>query len=538
MAKGYLAIVLHAHLPYVRHPESEHFLEEKWFYEALSETYIPMVEIFERLVQDNVPFRLTFSISPPLLSMFTDPLLQQRYVKHLGKLIELTHKEESRTYGTPYHQAALMYKTRLQKAYDIFVHHYGCNLATAFKRFQDLGRLEITTCAATHGFLPLMMINPQAVRAQIKEAIKLHKDHFGVEPKGIWLPECGYYEGVDDILKEYGINFFFTDSHGVLFASHRPKFGVYAPIYCRSSVAAFGRDIESSKQVWSANEGYPGDPDYREFYRDIGYDLDHEYIKDYIHPEGIRIHTGLKYHRITGKVDLSDKQPYNPEWARGKAEQHAGNFMFNREKQVDYLANYMDRPPLIVSPYDAELFGHWWFEGPLWLEMLIRKIAFDQKSIELITPSDYLTRHKCNQVATPCQSTWGAAGYNEVWLNEKNHWIYRHLHMIADRMTELADSFPKAEGNLLRALKQAGREVLLAQSSDWAFIISTGTMVPYAIRRTKQHVANFLQLYDQIKYCKIDEGYLAHLEWQNNIFPDIDYRSWRTHADKTKTAIS
>lgn len=537
MAKGYLAIVLHAHLPYVRHPESEDFLEEKWFYEALTETYIPMVDIFERLVRDEVPFRLTFSISPPLLSMFTDPLLQQRYVRHLQKLIELAYKEESRTYGSPFHEAALMYKERFHRAYDIFVHHYNCDLSKAFKNFQDLGRLEITTCAATHGFLPLMIRNKNAVRAQIDEAVRLHKKHFDVSPKGIWLPECGYAHGVDEILKEFDLEFFFTDSHGVLFADHRPKFGVFAPIYCYSGVAAFGRDLESSKQVWSANEGYPGDPDYREFYRDIGYDLDYEYIKDYIHPEGIRVHTGLKYHRITGKVDLSDKQPYSPQWARNKAELHAGNFMFNREKQIEHLSSLMDRPPLIVSPYDAELFGHWWFEGPMWLEYYIRKNA-GNPTVELITPSNYLARHKCNQVTKPCQSTWGAAGYNEVWLNEKNHWIYRHLHMAADRMEELANMFPEAEGSLQRALKQAGRELLLAQSSDWAFIISTGTMVPYAIKRTKEHVSNFMQLYDQIKYCKIDEGFLSHLEWKNNIFPDIDYRSWHDREKEIQSAIS
>jgi len=537
LAKGYLAIVLHAHLPYVRHPESEKILEEKWFYEAVTETYIPLIDVFDRLVGDNIPFRLTFSISPPLLSMMTDPLMQQRYVRHLEKLIELAHKEEARTCGGPFHQAALMYKERFQRAYEIFVHRNGCNLVQAFKRLQNLGCLEITTCAATHGFLPLMMVNRQAVRAQIETAVNLHQKHFGCAPNGIWLPECGYAHGVDEILKEYGLKFFFTDNHGVLFAYHRPRFGVFAPIYCPSGVAAFGRDVESSKQVWSADEGYPGDPDYREFYRDIGYDLDEEYIKNYIHPDGIRTHTGMKYHRITGKVDLADKQPYYPEWARNKAEIHAGNFMFNREKQVEYLSAFMERPPIIVAPYDAELFGHWWFEGPVWLDFLIRKMA-TSSTLRMVTPSDYLKMHKCNQMTRPCPSTWGNAGYNQVWLNEKNHWIYRHLHMAADRMNELADLFPRAEGNLRRALNQAGRELLLAQSSDWAFIISTGTMVPYAVKRTKQHIANFLRLYDDIKYCRIDEGFVSYLEWQNNIFPDIDYRSWRTREGQCRKAVS
>lgn len=537
MAKGYLALVLHAHLPYVRHPESEDFLEERWFYEALTETYIPLIDVFDRLAWEQVPFRLTISLSPPLLTMLSDPLLQDRYVRHLEKLIELTHKEEARTYGGPFHEAALMYKERFGLAYDIFVNRYQRNLVQAFARLQRLGYLEIITCAATHGFLPLMMVNKQAVRAQLETAVKLHEQQIGLKPQGIWLPECGYAPGLEELLAEYGLKFFFTDSHGVLYAYHRPRFSVFAPIYTPTGVAAFGRDIESSKQVWSADEGYPGDGDYREFYRDIGYDLDYEYIKDYIHPDGLRIHTGLKYHRITGKVDLSEKQPYMPSWARHKAEIHAGNFLFNREKQVEHLASLMERPPLIVAPYDAELFGHWWFEGPMWLEFLIRKIAVNN-TLELITPSDYLKMYRRNQMTTPCQSTWGNAGYNEVWLNEKNHWIYRHLHMAADRMNELADLFPVADGVLRRALNQAGRELLLAQSSDWAFIMTTGTMVEYAIKRTKQHLANFLRLYDDIKYCRIDEAFVSHLEWQNNIFPDIDYRSWRSRETGQERAIS
>ncbi|CCO09270.1 glycoside hydrolase family 57 protein [Desulforamulus hydrothermalis] len=538
MAKGYLAIVLHAHLPYVRHPESEQVLEEKWFYEAVTEAYIPLLEVFNRLAADNIPYRLTFSVSPTLLSMLTDPLMQRRYVHHLAKLIELAGKEESRTYGSVFHPVALMYKEKFRRAYDFFVNRYGGNLARAFQDLQRQGCLEIITCAATHGFLPLMMVNKQAVRAQIETAVNLHSKHFGAEPKGFWLPECGYAQGMEDILQEYGIKYFITDNHGVLFAQHRPRFGNFAPIYCPNGIAVFGRDVESSKQVWSADEGYPGDPDYREFYRDIGYDLEEAYIKDYIHPAGFRTHTGLKYYRITGKVDLADKKPYRPDWAQHKAAIHAGNFMFNREKQVAYLASLMERPPIIVAPYDAELFGHWWFEGPIWLDLLIRQIFTTGSDLQLITLGDYLRLHPRNQVTRPCPSTWGNAGYNQVWLNEKNHWIYRHLHMAADRMTELADLYPRATGLLRRALNQAGRELLLAQSSDWAFIIATGTMVPYAIERTKQHIANFLKLYHAVKSGCLEEDFIFYLEWQNNIFPNIDYRSWRTRAEPYRQVVS
>ena len=334
-------------------------------------------------------------------------------------------------------------------------------------------------------------------------------------------------EGVDELLRESGIRYFFTDTHGVLLASPRPRYGVYAPVLCpKSGVAAFARDTESSKQVWSAVEGYPGDYVYREFYRDVGFDLDFDYLKPHLHEMGIRSNLGIKYYKITGRG--THREPYNPQQALDKAAEHAGNFMFNREKQVEWLSGSMDgRPSLIVAPYDAELFGHWWFEGPDWLNFLVRKAASNHKTVRLITPSEYLGENPKCQVAEPSGSSWGYNGYAEIWLDGSNDWIYPHLHKAADRMVELARTHPQAHGILLRALKQAARELLLAQSSDWAFIMKTGSHVEYAVRRTKEHILRFTKLYEDIKANSLDEGWLADLEYRDNIFPDIDYSVYR-----------
>lgn len=537
MEKGYLALVLHAHLPFVYHPEFPDFLEEDWFYEAITETYIPLLRVFHNLTNEGIKFRITISLSPPLVSMFKNALLQRRYIQKIENLIELAEKEVERTKWLPqFHEVALMYLEHFRYCRWLFIEKSRCDLSNAFKELEDAGNLEIITCGATHGFLPLML-NETAMKAQIKLAVDLHQQTFGRKPRGIWLPECGYQPGVDQYVREQGLRFFFTDAHGILHASPRPKYGNFAPIYCPSGVAVFGRDLESSKQVWSANEGYPGDYDYREFYRDIGFDLEYEYVKPYLPSSGIRVPLGIKYHRITGRT--LDKQPYNIWAGREKAATHAGNFMFNREKQVEYLSQIIDRRPIIVSPYDAELFGHWWFEGPMWLDFLIRKITYDQQTIQLVTPSDYLEIYPKNQVSVPSMSSWGYKGFNEVWLEGSNDWIYRHLHEIADRMVELAQNYPSAEGDLKRALNQAARELLLLQSSDWAFIMKTGTMVEYAIKRTKNHINRFNTLYDQIKYNRIDGGYLHRLEERDNIFPDIDYKIYQTAPsfDKVPEAI-
>lgn len=514
-------MVLHGHLPFVRHPEYEDFLEEDWFYEAITETYIPLILVFEGLLRDKVNFRLTMSLSPTLLSMFGDNLLQERYLKHINKLIELSTKETERTRWQPeFNQLANLYRDYFLKARSVF-ERYQKNLALAFKNFQDAGNLEIITCGATHGFFPLMDAVKPSVRAQVKVAVSHYQRLFGKAPKGIWLPECGYNPGDDEILGEAGLKYFFVDAHGVLHGVPRPKYGVFAPVYCKTGVACFGRDLESSKQVWSSAEGYPGDYYYREFYRDIGFDLDYDYIKYYIHPDGHRINTGIKYYRITG--DTSDKLPYLPGSARDKAAQHAGNFMFNRIQQIEYLYDVIGKKPIIVSPYDAELFGHWWFEGPQWLDFLMRKIHFDQDVIQLATASEYLAQNPRNQVITPSMSSWGWKGYNEVWLQGPNDWIYRHLHQASVRMTEMVKKFPNATGILKRALNQLLRELLLAQSSDWAFIMATGTHTSYAVLRTKEHLSRFTRIYESVESDSIDEVWLSEIENKDNIFPEIDY---------------
>jgi 1,4-alpha-glucan branching enzyme len=524
---GYLSLHLHAHLPFVRHPEFEDFLEEDWLYEAISETYLPLLRVFDRATDEGIPFRISLTMSPPLVAMLRDDLLMARYAGRLEKLCELADKEVHRTRGDPtFHPLALHYQREFRELSTLFNERYRRDLVAAFRRLEDAGRLELCTCGATHGFLPLMQMVPEAVRAQVAVAVAHHRRHFGRDPAGIWLPECGYYPGLDRQLADQNIRFFFVDTHGVTDATPRPRYGVYAPIYTPGGTAAFARDPESSMQVWSAEHGYPGDPDYREFYRDVGWDLDFEYVRDYVQPTGQRKNVGIKYYRITGKT--AHKQPYNPERARERAAAHAGNFMFNRERQIEHLASRMrGTRPIVVSPYDAELYGHWWHEGPTFIDFLIRKVAYDQRVFRLATPGDYLRENPEQQVATPPLSSWGAGGYAGVWLDGSNDWIYRHLHKAAERMIALARDHAQAEGLVRRALDQAARELLLAQSSDWAFIMKTGTMVEYAIRRTKEHLLRFTRLHDQIRSGQIDESWLSYVEGKDNIFPEIDWRVYR-----------
>jgi 1,4-alpha-glucan branching enzyme len=531
---GHLALILHAHLPFVRHPEHEHFLEEDWLFEAITETYIPLLQMMQRLVNDNVPFKLAMSLSPTLGAMLQDQLLCERYLRHLNLLIDLAASEQRRNQNEPQlAELSRFYFELFVETRRFFVDEWKYDLLNAVRQLRDRGVLEIIGCAATHGLLPLIyQQSREAARAQVLIGRDSYVDLLDAPPSGFWLPECAYIPGIDSILQEANIRWFVLDAHGLLFGKPQPQRAIYAPCYTPSGPAAFARDRDSSRQVWSAQQGYPGDPAYREFYRDIGFDLPLEHLGPVA--RGARKFSGVKYHRITGCK--KQKELYEREEAEKAADSHATHFLEQRRAQIRQLD---DVDSIVVVPFDAELFGHWWFEGPRFLELFIRKAAFDQRDFCLTSPGDYLQTHPTQQTIQPAASSWGDKGHLEVWIDKNNSWIYPHLHAAAQRMTKLARDF-SVVGKALRlpnetaagdahalqdrVLKQLARELLLAQSSDWAFLIRSGTAREYATKRTLDHLSRFNKLHDQFVAGELNEKFLADCEWRDNLFPDINWR--------------
>lgn len=532
MPTGFFSLILHAHLPFVRHPEYPEFLEEDWLFEAITEVYLPLIFIFQSLHEAGVKPRLAMNVSPPLCEMLSDEMLQTRYTRHLGNLLELADKEVLRTHNeaTEFHDVAKMYAKSMRASLGLWNDRYERDLVAAFRELQDEGVLEIITCGATHGFLPLIS-TPEARRAQVNVAVANYKKHFGRQPRGIWLPECAYEPGLEALLKDAGIEYFISDTHAILYGDPRPRYGVHAPVFCPNGVGVFARDVETSQQVWSAEIGYPGSDVYREFYRDVGWDLPIEYLKPHLHADGDRRHLGLKYYRITGRnVPQQNKAPYIPALAREKAAENASHFIGERIKQAHLLrATFEGHPPLVVSPYDAELFGHWWFEGPQFIDFFFRKLHFDQSEIAAITPGDFLDSGIPIQRQRPTASSWGENGYYKVWLNERNSWMYPYQHDAERRITHLVNRFSAEAGEreLLeteqRLLKQLARELLLAESSDWAFQIYQGTTVEYSSRRFQSHIHRFDLIAKMLETGDVDYELLAEIERRDNIFPEIDY---------------
>jgi len=448
-----------------------------------------------------------------------------------------------------------------RETWRFFVDECKCDLLATFRELRESGGLEIVASAATHGLLPLLQepviaeggdlgvpafasstpsqstLATVAARAQILIGRDVYVDLFGVEPRGFWLPECAYGPGLESILREANIRWFVLDTHGLLFGKPRPRRSIYAPCYTPAGPAAFARDRDSSRQVWSAQGGYPGDPTYRDFYRDAGFDLPLEHLGPVAH--GTRKFSGVKYHRITGGG--GEKELYDPVAAERIAERQALHFLAERRRQIREVAA-AGFDPIVVIPFDAELFGHWWFEGPGFLEQFIRQAAIE-RDFRLSTPSEYLAANPTQQIIEPATSTWGENGYFEVWLNPSNAWIYPQLHIAAQRMSDAARRYassavvghpvrlpgenPPDEAPALqladRLLKQLARELLLAQSSDWAFLMKTGTAPEYATKRTIDHLARFNRLHDQLVSNKLDEEFLRECEWRDNLFPNVNW---------------
>lgn len=517
--KGYLLLVLNTHMPFVRHPDVEYPQEENWLFEAMTECYIPLVEVFKRLVWDGADFGITISLTPCLVAMLADSLLQRRYLRYLDDRIRLAEREMDRLKGQPrFLRLARMYYDRFVKCRDAFTGGWERDLTRAFRYLNDFEQVEFIASGATHAYFPLWELYPRTLELQIQIGVRQHQALFGKKPVGFWLPECGFYPargfspGVDHWLQKAGIKYFFLESHGIANGHPRPKFGVHAPIHCPSGVAAFGRDWFCHNLVWCKEKGYAGDAGYLNIDRDINRDLERDYL--FTHQDR-SLQTGIKYFQNGGDV-------YDPDVAFARCDAHANHFVYKCVEQVEQLGAWLGKKPVLVALVDTEHFGHWWHEGPTWLDLAIRKLAYDQTAVKLITGSEYLKMYPTNQVVTPSTSSWGYQGYSETWLMGRNHWIYPRLYQALDWLAELIEANPAPGADVRAALNQYLCEFLLAQGSDWAFIMHKQTAQHYAEKRVSGHLENMTTMYQQLSQGDIDGEWLNSIRTKNNIFSGMD----------------
>ena len=551
MTLGSFVFMLHSHLPYYRMAGMWPFGEEN-LYECMSETYVPLLNAISELYEEEgIKAKLTVGITPILAEQLNDEHLQNGFIEYLDSRIEAVAKDLDR-YPDPKveHSQHLKY---LAKYYfdwfnhikDCFVNKYNKDLISAFKKYQDLGCIEITTSGATHGFSPLLATDSN-LNAQFKVGQDTTKRLFGKKAKGAWLPECAYRQGYEFIgkdgqkkwrpaieltLQNNDIEYFFTESHvieGGNSVGHRRVVGIYGnieyiPLPEREAtgydtysaywlpdaqVAVMGRNDRAGFQVWSAADGYPGDGVYREFHK-----------KD--------DKSGMNYWRITSSTtDLGDKMLYDPVLAMNQVNSNSDHYTTLLYQLLSDYKKANNKNGLIMVSFDTELYGHWWFEGVEFIKQVVRKLHNFLPEIERLTAGEYLQKNPPKDTIQIPESSWGQGGHFYVWLNHLTEWMWPIINGCEKRIIDIVAKYEKVPEDklLLRALAQMARENLLLQSSDWPFLITTWQAKDYATERFQEHVARFEKIADMIENNNINEAELKEIEDIDNCFPLIDYR--------------
>jgi len=440
--------------------------------------------VLARLAADHVDAPFALSLSPTLVHQLGDPALARRYRAYLRGLLGLLDAEAARTRGSALAPVVAWQRRRIVGIERAYFETHGADLIASFRRFAAAGRIEPMTTGATHAVLPLLGAPSGWPRVHIRLGLDVQRRHVGGARAGFWLPECAYDPTLDAELAGAGVRWVVLDTHAFARAWPEAVWGPYAPLATPAGLIAFAREPDGSRAVWSADVGYPGDAWYLDHHRDVGTELRTEYLAPFLPVPAGGAPIGLRYHRVTSR-DGDDKAPYDPERAAGIAEAHARDFVDALAVRAQAAATVMDRPPILVYAFDAELFGHWWFEGPVWLEHVLRRVAA-HPTLAIRTPTQDLALHPVVQRARPAASSWGAGGHLEAWVHPETVRQQHRLAVLGERL--LAARSTLATPAARRVHENAVRHLLAAQASDWTFMISRGTAAAYGRRRIEEHL--------------------------------------------------
>lgn len=501
-------LVLHAHLPFVRHPEHERCLEETWFFEALVGCYLRLVPILRKLDEDGIGGRIVLSLSPTLIAMLKDRLLNARFERHLDDLQRLVDAG-IRTEAFPLARALAWQRACIVNSREEW-NNWRKDPIEPFRMLAASGRIELVTTAATHGLLPLLHQSPGCVETQIRLGLRVFENTFGQRPTGFWLPECCWSTAVGEQLLREGIHWTIVEEN--CFAHQYAFPAATTP----EGLGLFRRDREVAGLVWSRRHGFPAHPDYREFHRDALSILpaDLPEIQPFLTPDNTRLPAGLKVWSIGNPPGTGGF--YNPDLADMRAQLHAAEFVDRISKRAS------DGESLLVCPFDAELFGHWWFEGPEWLDATLR-LLHKCRNIDVRTPSQLPTPPPLAD--QPTLSSWGEGGDIRHWLGRDTEWIFIQLHHAALRLPKLRKASSHSR-NSQRAFSVACRCLLQAQASDWPFMIAANTTADYAKRRFNELMRLFHWIGDQLSTGELEDNVIEELEDLESCFSELDDNSF------------
>ncbi|GBD99647.1 1,4-alpha-glucan branching enzyme [bacterium BMS3Abin07] len=521
-SSGNLILVLHAHLPYIKHPRNPNHIEQRWFFEAVADSYLPLIDTLYKLHEKGTEYHITVSLSPTLCVMLNDDELKNGCELYLNNLIEFAGYECFRNRQRPgILRLSKRYVKKSKELLGLYTDKYRRDLISPLKQLRDEGRVTLITSAATHAFLPLLDDYPQALHAQITGGINIFSGITGIRPDGFWLPECGYSPEVERALDISGVSYTAVESHGLIFSRPFPHAGIYRPVVGSSGVMLFGRDSEVSRLVWSAESGYPADAEYRDFYEDAVSELSDEEVKRFINPDGFRVPSGIRYRKITGK---EKKEIYEPRKAALKLNVHAMHFIKEVREIMVRARQVLGVAPVVTAAFDAELFGHWWYEGCGWLERVLAGISGNNQFTMGKCNHFVDSRDKFEQVI-PESSSWGYGGYSQTWINPRNDWIIRYIHNATGMFIKLAEKHMNVRNRkVAEAMNVAAREILMLQTSDWGFMLNTNVSADYVKNRFLNHYERAMNIIKMIESGMIEEAFLKEIISQDGEFTETDFR--------------
>lgn len=558
---GYFSLVLHAHLPYVLgHGRWPHGTD--WLNEATAETYIPILNVINELAAKGISAKITFSISPVLCEQLKHRTFVDEFTGYLKQKIKAAEEDyiQFKKFGQiDYLPLAEMWRNHYIAVSEAF-ERYNRDLINEFRHLQDAGHIEVITCSATHGYLPLLS-QDTTIQAQVKQAVSAYENHFGRVPRGLWLSECAYRpsytwkppvdidglersytrKGIEEFLSENGLEYFIVDNAtlkgGKAIGVYIDRFKALKTLWRqfekefkpreeepektpqevylvgsregRAPVAVFTRDPQTGLQVWSGEWGYPGDGNYLDFHKK-------------------RFPGGHRYWKVTSaKADLADKEIYNPDYAKGRLPENASHFSEMIKMILKDHHKQSEKAGIVCAPYDAELFGHWWFEGPEFIKQVISNLH-NEPEYNSTTCAAYKDIANPNEVISLPEGSWGEGGYHYIWLNENTIWTWKHIYKYEMQMQIIATKCLKSnKPELIDIGRQAAREFMLLCASDWQFLISTWSARDYAEMRLAAHFGNFERLAKMVDEYSGDLNsteaeFLYELKQQDDLFEDID----------------
>jgi len=547
-----ISLVLNAHLPFVRgyadpvslsqsfedmdgedREKTEHTceygqdkavpvpcsVEESWFFEAVSETYLPLLGVFDRLEGSHIPFRLGISLSPVLGQMLCDDYLIKKYVAHLERQIEFGRHEVERLEGRDECRLAQHYFNQAIERHAAFTIRYDRDILKALDHYWKKGRIELISAPATNAFLPFLCRFPEALRAQLETASSFYRYALGITPRGFWPGELGWTNDLSPYLYSYGFNYTIINSHGLLFGKPPPSRGTFYPVKTEDGLFVLACDYNASALV----AGMQKEGQYRDNSRDAACDPENEGLNFFVAENGGKYHSGYKYWQAG-----SDRL-YDPARAKSCAQEQARELLEDLSGRLADASAYMKEMPISLCAFNADSFGRQWHGGDHFIESLFRQAA-GYRELQFMTPSEYLFQQPISAIEVSHSefSSWGDNGYAEPWLDSSNDWIYRHINRSIERMVELADRFTEDSSLKERALNQAAREILLAQASEWPAMLYRDESAEYAKTQIESALQNFTTIYESLGRSHISAEWLTSLERRHQIFPNINYRVFRS----------